>query len=33
MKIAVAGGAGLVGKFVVMAAENRGHEVFSKKWN
>ncbi len=29
MKIAVAGGAGLVGKFAVMAAENRGHEVFS----
>lgn len=29
MKIAVAGGAGLVGKFAVTAAENRGHEVVS----
>ena len=29
MRIAVAGGAGLVGKFVVTAAENRGHEVVS----
>ena len=29
MKIAVAGGTGLVGKFVVTAAENRGHEVVS----
>ena len=29
MKIAVAGGAGLVGKFAVTAAEKRGHEVVS----
>ncbi len=29
MKIAVAGGTGLVGKFAVTAAENRGHEVVS----
>lgn len=29
MKIAVAGGAGLVGRFVVTAAENRGHEIVS----
>ncbi|MEY3326524.1 MAG: hypothetical protein RL044_477 [Actinomycetota bacterium] len=29
MKIALAGGTGLVGKFAVTAAENRGHEVVS----
>ena len=29
MKIAVAGGAGLVGKFAVTAAEKLGHEVVS----
>ena len=29
MKIAFAGGTGLVGKFAVTAAENRGHEVVS----